>query len=94
MSSYAKLQFRLQHDQTAGVFDIASEDWSFVKLVTAIHAALSSRKTRRPVMARVGLQRTLHTLCNGMVLPYTHPHIELLGDHPSPLASNAVVIRT
>jgi hypothetical protein len=91
---YAKLRFRLQHDQTAGVFDIASEDWSFVELVTAIHAALSSRKTRRPITARVGLQRTLHTLCNGIVLPYTRPHIELLGDHPFPLVSNAVVIRT
>jgi hypothetical protein len=79
---HAKLRFRLQHEQTAGVFDIASEDWSFVELVTAIQAALSSRETRRPVMARVGLQRTLPTLRNGIVLPYTRPHIKLLSDHP------------
>jgi recombination directionality factor gp3-like protein len=91
---HAEVRFRLQHDQTAGVFDITSEDWSFVELVTTIQAALSSRETRRPVMVRVGLQRTLHTLSNGIVLPYTRPHIELLGDHPFPLASDAVVIRT
>jgi hypothetical protein len=82
---HAEVRFRLQHDQTAGIFDIASEDWSFVELVTTIEAALSSRETRRPVTARVGLQRTLHTLCNGVVLPYTRPHIELLGDHPFPI---------
>ena len=77
---HAEVRFRLQDDQTAGVFDIASEDWSFVELVTTIQAALSSRETWSPGMARVGLQRTLHTLRNGIVLPYTRPHIELLGD--------------
>jgi hypothetical protein len=33
-----------------------------------MQAALSSRETRRPVKAQVGLQRTLHTLCDGTVL--------------------------
>jgi hypothetical protein len=80
---HAEVRFRLQHGQTAGVFAIASEDWSFVELVTTIQAALSSRETRRPVMAQVGLQRTLHTLCDGTVLPYTRPDIRLLGDHHS-----------
>jgi hypothetical protein len=87
----AKVQFRLQQDQTAGVFDIASEDWSFVELLTAIQAALSSRETGRAAVARIGLQRTLHTLCNGMVLPYTRPHIELLGHHSLSLVSDAVI---
>jgi hypothetical protein len=77
---HAEVRFRLQDDQTAGVFDIASDDWSFVEFLTAILAAVTSRETRRPVKARVGLQRTLHTLHNGIVLPYTHPYIKLLGD--------------
>jgi hypothetical protein len=80
---HAEVRFRLQHGQTAGVFAIASEDWSFVELVTTIQAALSSRETRRPVKAQVGLQRTLHTLCDGTVLPYTRPDIRILGDHHS-----------
>jgi hypothetical protein len=29
-----------------------------------------------------------------MVLPYTRPHIELLGDHPLSLISDAAVINT
>jgi hypothetical protein len=48
-----------------------SEDWSFVELVTTTRAALSSRDTGRPVRARLGLRRTLHTVREGMVLPYT-----------------------
>jgi hypothetical protein len=75
------------------VFDIASEDWSFVELVGAIQAALSSRETRRPVMARIVLQRTLHTLRNGIVLPYTRPHIKLLSDTRF-VGSDAEVIST
>jgi hypothetical protein len=63
-------------------------------LLTAIQAALSSREMWHPVMARIGLQRTLHTLCNGIVLPYTRPHIELLDDHSHSLVSDAAVINT
>jgi hypothetical protein len=92
---YAEVRFRLQQDQTAGIFAIASEDWSFVELVIAIQIALSSRETRRPVMAQVGLPRTLHTLCNGIVLHYTRPDIRLLSDHHSfSLARDAKVINT
>lgn len=89
---HADVRFCLLDDQTAGFFDIASEDWSFVELLTAIQAALSSRETRRPVTARIGLQRTLHTVCNGIVLPYTRPHIMLQGNRPLSLVSDAVVI--
>jgi hypothetical protein len=91
---HAEVRFRLQHDQMAGVFAIASEDWSFVELVTTIQGALSSRETRRPVTARIGLQRTLHTVCNGIVLPYTRPHIMLQGNRPLSLVSDAVAIST
>ena len=92
---HAEVRFRLQYDRTAGVFAIASEDWSFVELVTTIQGALSSRETRRPVMAQVGLQRTLHTLCNGIVLPETRPDIRLLGVHHSfSLIRDAEVINT
>jgi len=51
--------------------------------------------TRRPVMARVGLQRSLHTLNGGIVLPYTRPVIGLLADRRlSSLVKDAEVIST
>lgn len=91
----AAVRFRLQDDQAAGAFDFVSEDWSFVELVTKIQAALSRRLTRRPVMARVGLQRSLHTLNGGIVLPYTRPVIGLLADRRlSSLVKDAEVIST
>jgi hypothetical protein len=76
----AAVRFRLQDDQPAGAFDLVSEDWSFVELVTMTQAALSSRETGRPVMARIDLQRSVHTLSGGIVLPYTRPVIRLLAD--------------
>ena len=73
----AEVRFRLQDDQTAGIFGLASEDWSFVELVTTTRAVLSGRETERPVRARLGLRRTLHTVSRGLVLPYTRPAIDV-----------------
>jgi hypothetical protein len=77
----AKVLFRLLDDQAVGVLEFVNDDWSFVELISAAQAVLSSRGGRGPVRAQLGLRRSLHTLPSGMVLPYTRPVIKLLGDH-------------
>jgi len=76
----AKVLFRLLHDQAVGVLEFVNDDWSFVELISAMQAVLSSREGRGPVRAQLGLRRSFHTLPSGMVLPYTRPVITLLGD--------------
>jgi hypothetical protein len=77
----AKVLFRLLDDQAVGVLEFVNDDWSFVELVSATQAVLSSRQGKGLVGAQLGLRRSLHTLPSGMVLPYTRPVITLLGDH-------------
>jgi hypothetical protein len=77
----AELRFRLTSRPRLGTFSFACEDWSFVELVARIQAALRGRPPDEPARARLGLQRSLHTLRSGIVLPYTRPVITLLGDH-------------
>jgi hypothetical protein len=77
----AKVLFRLLNDQAVGVLEFVNDDWSFVELVSATQAVLSSREGRGPIRAQLGLRRSLHTLPSGMVLPYTRPVITLFGDH-------------
>ena len=77
----ARVLFRLLDDQAVGVLEFVNDDWSFVELISAAQAVLSSREGRGPVRAQLGLRRSLHTLPSGMVLPYTRPVITLLGDH-------------
>jgi hypothetical protein len=77
----AKVVFRLLDDQAVGVLEFVNDDWSFVELVSATQAVLSSREGKGLVGAQLGLRRSLHTLPSGMVLPYTRPVITLLGDH-------------
>jgi hypothetical protein len=77
----ARVLFRLLDDQTVGILEFVNDDWSFVELISAAQAVLSSREGRGPVRAQLGLRRSLHTLPSGMVLPYTRPVITLLGDH-------------
>jgi len=72
----AEVRFWLKGDPAMGVFDFAGEDWSFIELVTAMRAALSIRAGNRPIRARLGLRRSLHTLRSGRVLAYTRPVIE------------------
>jgi hypothetical protein len=71
----AEVRFQLQGDPALGVFGFASEDRSFVELVAAMRAALSSRAANRPVSAWLGLRRSLHTLRSGRVLADTRPVI-------------------
>lgn len=82
----AEVRFRLQDDQTAGIFGVVSEDWSFVELVTTTRVALSGRETEPPVRARLGLRRTLHTVGRGVVLPYTRPVIHVMAPSSISLA--------
>jgi hypothetical protein len=77
----AKVLFRLLDGQAVGVLEFVNDDWSFVELVCATQAVLSSREGKGPVRAQLGLRRSLHTLPSGMVLPYTRPVISLLGHH-------------
>jgi hypothetical protein len=77
----AELQFRLAIRPRLGTFGFACEDWSFVELVAGAQAALRGRPPGEPARARLGLRRSLHTLRSGVLLPYTHPVITLLGDH-------------
>ncbi len=77
----AELRFRLASCPCLGTFGFACEDWSFVELVARTQAALRGRPPGGPARARLGLQRSLHTLRSGTVLPYTRPVITLLGDH-------------
>jgi hypothetical protein len=77
----AEILFRLLDDQAVGVLEFVNDDWSFVELISATQAVLSSREGRGPVRAQLGLRRSLHTLPSGMVLPYTRPVITLLSDH-------------
>jgi hypothetical protein len=77
----AKVLLRLLDDQAVGVLEFVNDDWSFVELVSATQAVLSSREGKGPVRAQLGLRRSLHTLPSGMVLPYTRPVITLLGHH-------------
>ena len=81
MSAPRKVLFRLLNDQAVGVLEFVNDDWSFVELVSATQAVLSSREGRGPIRAQLGLRRSLHTLPRGMVLPYTRPVITLFGDH-------------
>jgi hypothetical protein len=74
----AEVRFRFRDDQKAGVFGFVSDDWSFVELIATAQATLSSRKAGRPVRAVLELQRSLHTLHSGVVLPYTRPVLMLL----------------
>jgi hypothetical protein len=74
----AEVRFRLLDDQTAGVLGFVSNDWSFVDLICTTQEILGSRKDRSPVIAQLGLRRSLHTLRSGTVLPYTRPVITLL----------------
>jgi hypothetical protein len=77
----AELRFRLTSRPRLGTFSFACEDWSFVELVARTQAALRGRQPGEPARARLDLQRSLHTLRSGVVLPYTHPVITLLRDH-------------
>jgi hypothetical protein len=77
----AELRFRLTSRPRLGTFSFACEDWSFVELVARTQAALRRQPPGEPARARLGLQRSLHTLRSGIVLPYTRPVITLLGDH-------------
>jgi Recombination directionality factor-like len=77
----AELRFRLTSRPQLGTFGFSCEDWSFVELVARTQAALRGRPPGEPARARLGLRRSLHTLRSGIVLPYTHPVIALLGDH-------------
>jgi hypothetical protein len=74
-----EVRLRLRDDPALGMFSFLSEDWSFVELVAAARVAL--RRMDRPVTARLGINRTLHTLRSGRVLPYTMPVLTLL-DRP------------
>lgn len=78
---HAKVLFRLLDDQAVGVLEFVNDDWSFVELISAAQAVLSSREGRGLVRAQLGLRRSLHALPSGMLLPYTRPVITLLGDH-------------
>jgi hypothetical protein len=77
----AKVLFQLLNDRAVGVLEFVNDDWSFVELISATQAVLSSREDGGPVRAQLGLRRSLHTLPSGMVLPYTRPVITLLYDH-------------
>jgi hypothetical protein len=87
----AKVLFRLLDDQAVGVLEFVNDDWSFVELVSATQAVLSSREGKGLVGAQLGLRRSLHTLPSGMVLPYTRPVITLLGDHRWSSSVSAVI---
>jgi hypothetical protein len=76
----AELRFRLAGRPRLGTFGFACEDWSFVEAVARSQAALRGARVE-PARARLGLQRSFHTLRSGIVLPYTHPVLTLLGDH-------------
>jgi hypothetical protein len=88
---HAKVLFRLLDDQAVGVLEFVSDDWSFVELISATQAVLSSREGRGPSRAQLGLRRSLHTLPSGMVLPYTRPVITFLGDHRWSSSVSAVI---
>jgi hypothetical protein len=74
----AAVRFQFRDDQMAGVFGFVSDDWSFVELIATAQATLSTRKAGRPVRALLELQRSLHTLHSGVLMPYTRPIIKLL----------------
>jgi hypothetical protein len=78
----AELWFRLTSLPQVGTFRFTCEDWSFIELVAMTQAALHGRKPAEPVRARLGLRRSVHAVRSGMVLPYTHPVITLVGDRP------------
>jgi hypothetical protein len=44
-----EVRFRLKGEPALGMFGFASEDWSFLELVTAMRATLSSRAGNRPI---------------------------------------------
>jgi hypothetical protein len=67
----------------AGVFGLASDDWSFVELIATAQVALSSRDAGCLVRAQLELRRSLHTFHSGMVLPYTRPVLVVLSDYRS-----------
>jgi hypothetical protein len=77
----AELWFRLTYRPRLGTFSFACEDWSFVELVARTQAALRGRPPGEPARARLALDRSLHPLRSGIVLPYTRPVVTLLGDH-------------
>jgi hypothetical protein len=75
----AEVRFRFRDNPAPEIFGFASEDWSFVELLTTTRAELSNGETKGSVRARLALRRSLHTLRSGRVLPYTHPVLALLG---------------
>jgi hypothetical protein len=62
----AEIRFRLRDDPALGVFNLVSEDWSFVEQVMEIRAVL--RGIGQAAAARLSLLRTMHTLRSGRVL--------------------------
>jgi hypothetical protein len=75
----SEVRLQLRDDPALGIFGFRCEDWSFVEL--AIAARMVLREIDRPATARLVLNRTLHTLRSGRVLPYTMPVLTLL-DRP------------
>ena len=51
---HAKVLFRLLDDQAVGVLEFVSDDWSFVELISAAQAVLSSREGRGPLRGHSG----------------------------------------
>jgi hypothetical protein len=90
----AEVRFHFRDDQMAGVFGLASDDWSFVEPIAMAQAALSSREAERPVRAQLELRRSRHTLHSGMVLPYTRPVLMVLSDYRSTALVNESHDRT
>jgi len=71
--------FRLAQAPALGRFVLASATWTF-----ADHAAVSTqikaelRRHQRPVHARLGLDRAIHTTRNGTTFAFTRPTITIL----------------
>jgi len=70
--------FRLAELPALGRFELVSATWAFAEHATAIKAEL--RGHRRPIPARLGLDRALHTTANGTIFAYTRPTITILPD--------------
>jgi hypothetical protein len=90
----AELRFRLSSRPRLGTFSFACEDWSFVELAARLQAALRGRPLGEPARALLGLQRSLHTLRSGIVLPYTHPVLTLLDQGPASMVRDVEAVST
>jgi hypothetical protein len=75
-----ELRFRLLDDPALGTFILLSDDWSFVEMVIEALAALKG--TDHSTIARLAIQRTLHTLRSGRVLAYTRPTLIISNAQP------------